>query len=478
MPASMPTSVTPRRPQPEDVQLRDLLAQEPGWRAAAGERSELEVAGRRFLVSPLASCYPTVALLCEPLGGTTLPAYSVRRRVGARVRQLFPRPLTIFTDAAYQAQVWTWRSRAPGGPVAYRETTRPAEQPRPEWLRCLRSIVRDLEDAERVTPEGPDQGSVRDAVLRALLRRVRSLEPAAFGSRALLADTLREPVAPADSRALGQRVQDAIEETGNPELLRAFWRGLTGLSVLDPSCGSGDWLLSVLEALEPVYEACLERMASWVDDADRARSGRGRLSDFRAVLERAGDCRQHPTRRHFVRESIVLRNLFGAERDAAALAAAEMRFLLRVRAAAEFPVEPHPSSTLMCNLRQGDPETGFRSLRELQSAVHGSVDPGHLRALVEEMETLDRAEHRFRSLRLDHGAAAVDLLTGRQGVRLRREALNRQIDRLLAARHGVDPGDPVSIAAWRAAIQPLHRCVEYFGILRRGGFSLERGGEP
>ncbi len=63
-----------------------------------------------------------------------------------------------------------------------------------------------------------------------------------------------------------QFAQDVIENCEGPELLRAFWKAITEVTVLDPTCGSGAFLFAALNILEPLYEACLDRMQVFLDD--------------------------------------------------------------------------------------------------------------------------------------------------------------------------------------------------------------------
>ena len=76
--------------------------------------------------------------------------------------------------------------------------------------------------------------------------------------------------------------QDAIENSEGPELLRAFYSTIAGrlpaksneryepgMSILDPTCGSGAFLFAALNILEPLYDACLERMARFLEEADQ-----------------------------------------------------------------------------------------------------------------------------------------------------------------------------------------------------------------
>ena len=81
-----------------------------------------------------------------------------------------------------------------------------------------------------------------------------------------------------------QFAQDVIENCEGPDLLRAFWHTINGhipeksnekyqngITILDPTCGSGAFLFAALNILEPLYEACLDRMAAFVEDLDRSR---------------------------------------------------------------------------------------------------------------------------------------------------------------------------------------------------------------
>ncbi len=71
---------------------------------------------------------------------------------------------------------------------------------------------------------------------------------------------------------LEKLAQDVIYNSEGPELVRAFWKALREVSVLDPTCGSGAFLFAALNLLEPLYTACLDAMRGFVDDLERAQS--------------------------------------------------------------------------------------------------------------------------------------------------------------------------------------------------------------
>ena len=80
-----------------------------------------------------------------------------------------------------------------------------------------------------------------------------------------------------------QFARDAIVNAEGPELLRAFWHTLAGrlpekssdrtepgITILDPTCGSGAFLFAALRILETLYSDCLERMERFIEDAEHA----------------------------------------------------------------------------------------------------------------------------------------------------------------------------------------------------------------
>ena len=130
------------------------------------------------------------------------------------------------------------------------------------------------------------------------------------------------------------------------ELLRAFWRALEKISVLDPTVGSGAFLFAALNILKPLYEACLERMEAFVGDLDRSgeKHRPEKFSDFRAVLARVG---AHPNADYFILKAIILNNLYGVDIMEEATEICELRLFLKLAA----QVEPDPPRTISASNR-------------------------------------------------------------------------------------------------------------------------------
>ena len=67
-----------------------------------------------------------------------------------------------------------------------------------------------------------------------------------------------------------QFVQDLIETCNDPSFLRSIWIAVRRVTILDPTCGSGAFLFAALSLLEPLYEACLDRMEFLLAQAKRS----------------------------------------------------------------------------------------------------------------------------------------------------------------------------------------------------------------
>ena len=144
-----------------------------------------------------------------------------------------------------------------------------------------------------------------------------------------------------------QFAQDVIENCEGPELLRAFWKAITEITILDPTCGSGAFLFAALNILEPLYEACLERMEVFLEELEHTREKprTERLRDFRKVLE---DIDGHPNRRYFILKSIIINNLYGVDIMEEAIEICKLRLFLKMVAQIDdvIQIEPLPRHRL------------------------------------------------------------------------------------------------------------------------------------
>ena len=195
-----------------------------------------------------------------------------------------------------------------------------------------------------------------------------------------------------------QFAQDVIASCDEPELLRAFWRAIEAITVLDPTVGSGAFLFAALNVLEPLYEGCLERMQAFVDDYDAGRlkslqptqslpaeanpespsgdfakvaatSSRqtiAKFSDFRKILARVA---QHPNRRYFILKSIVVNNLYGVDIMEEAVEICKLRLFLKLVAQVERVEDVEPLPDIDFNVRAGNTLVGYATREDVERAL-------------------------------------------------------------------------------------------------------------
>lgn len=307
-----------------------------------------------------------------------------------------------------------------------------------------------------------------------------------------------------------QFAQDVIETTEGPELLRAFWHAIvgripeksgdifkSGITILDPTCGSGAFLFAALIILEALYEACLDRMEAFVAEHDRSadkehQSNLGKYSDFRRELSRVAE---HPNRRYFIMKSIIVNNLYGVDIMEEAVEICKLRLFLKLVAQVEkddykpnFGIEPLPDIDF--NIRAGNTLVGFATKGEVKEAVT-HAEAGQMKLLMGDDDTLsrieekadmaDRAFKRFRQQQTQHGVTSQDLASAKAELKERLRDLENELNRYMAKEYGANLGPKGKSSAyekWLKNYQPFHWFIEFFGIMKQGGFDVIIGNPP
>ena len=278
---------------------------------------------------------------------------------------------------------------------------------------------------------------------------------------------------------------DAIAQAEGTDLLNAFWRALTRVSILDPACGSGAFLFTALNILEPLYTAAIAGMRGFVADLEISQRPRNpnRLSNFKQVLD---DMEHHPGERYYILKSIILNNLYGVDLMDEAVEICRLRLFLKLAAQLQTYDRIEPLPDIDFNIRAGNTLVGFTSMDALRRAMTVTPD-GQYRALdaaqqaaaqriEEDAEIAARAFDQFRLQQTALGgtvtAADKAALSGRL------DRLRDRLDRHLADEYGVNANDAAAYAAWKRSHQPFHWLVEFYGIMNGGGFDVVIGNPP
>ena len=280
---------------------------------------------------------------------------------------------------------------------------------------------------------------------------------------------------------LRQFAQDVIQNCEGPDLLMGFWQAITTITVLDPTGGSGAFIFAALNILEPLYEACLDRMEAflieWGEHGKKAHPNYHRK--FTEVLARVD---AHPNRRYFVLKSIILNNLYAVDIMEEAVEICKLRLFLKLAAQVEpnaakdnLGIEPLPDIDF--NIRAGNTLVGYATYDEVKRAITSGLDfDNAMEKIAVKAADLQQTFDKFRQLQTE-GDGSVPA-AHKLELQKRLKALEDELNRHLAGEYGVKVSDKVAYAKWVKSHQPFHWFIQFYGILHGGGFDVIIGNPP
>ncbi len=280
---------------------------------------------------------------------------------------------------------------------------------------------------------------------------------------------------------LRQFAQDVIQSCEGPDLLMALWHAITTITVLDPTGGSGAFVFAALNILDPLYEACLDRMeaflAEWGEHGKKAHPNYHKK--FTEVLARVD---AHPNRRYFVLKSIILNNLYAVDIMEEAVEICKLRLFLKLAAQVEpdatkdnLGIEPLPDVDF--NIRAGNTLVGYATYDEVKRAVTGTLDfDDAMGKIAVKAADLQQTFDKFRQLQTE-GDGSVPA-AHKLELQKRLKALEDELNRHLAGEYGVKVSDKAAYAKWVKSHQPFHWFIQFYGILNGGGFDVIIGNPP
>ena len=296
-----------------------------------------------------------------------------------------------------------------------------------------------------------------------------------------------------------QFARDTIVNCEGPELLRAFWQAIAGrtapkgnekfepgITVLDPTCGSGAFLFAALRILETLYADCLERMTMFLDDAAGSKAHPEKYADFRQTLEQIG---KHPNERYFILKSIIINNLFGVDIMEEAVEICKLRLFLKLVAQVERVDQIEPLPDIDFNIRSGNTLVGYVSIDEIRKArsterrgnvtqkrLLDNTDDAEISRLEEDALAVERCFSQFRAQQTTYGGRVTPKDKAELNKRL--GTLSSELDSSLAQQYGVDTKARSKVALWKTTHQPFHWFIEFYGIMQHGGFDIIIGNPP
>ncbi len=269
-----------------------------------------------------------------------------------------------------------------------------------------------------------------------------------------------------------QFAENWVNGIKDPVTLRAFYfHCLTKVNILDPAVGSGAFLFAALNMLEPLYEICLDKMTEL--------SG-PKYQDFAQELERVN---QHPNREYFVLKNIIINNLFGVDTMEEAVEICKLRLFLKLVAQVDNVEKIEPLPDIDFNIRAGNTLVGYATYDQTKKAVLGDLQrkfdmENDMERIDHNAANVDRAFQNFRALQTRIGVDSRDLVEAKEGLQKDLGKLEGELNSYLAREYGVDISKSITYEKWLTTHQPFHWFVEFYGIMKDGGFDVIIGNPP
>ena len=263
---------------------------------------------------------------------------------------------------------------------------------------------------------------------------------------------------------LVQLALDWLSKQTSATVLLTAWQTLATLKVLDPTCGSGAFLLASMKVLEELYEAVFEGIRHHV-------AGSNSPDPYLKAI--VSDSKGNSA--YFLRKSIALHNLYGVDILEEAVEIARLRLFLALVATVAQRDRLEPLPDLDMNIRCGNILVGCVSTEDLQR-VHGGdwVIADTVVALKEQAVELRDTYRRFQEAQ--EAEQRADVLKWKTKLQTGTDSLRNQLDRLYSRSDNQAAG--WDFAEWRRTHQPLHWIAEFPEAVLEGGFSVVVGNPP
>jgi len=295
--------------------------------------------------------------------------------------------------------------------------------------------------------------------------------------------------------------RDYIRNINDPIVLLSFYTVITRITVLDLTCGSGAFLFAGLNVLEPLYEACLDKMQSLSESSPDL------CKDFVMIQN---NIHEHPNRRYFILKTIILNNLYGIDIMEEAVEICKLRMFLKLVANMENTNEIRPLPDIDYNIRCGNTLVGYTNKSDVDSAVRtnkigeGKTDQLKLRKVMtrltqyqtvfitediidrmgdieKECSAVDKAFKEFKRLQTKPDINPNMQADAKKKLEFKLAGLRNKLNRYLFAEYGLDElkkDNFIQYEGWRKTHLPFHWYTEFHEIIQSGGFDVIIGNPP
>ena len=257
-------------------------------------------------------------------------------------------------------------------------------------------------------------------------------------------------------------IADAMR-TLAPDKLQQYWDELFSITVVDPTCGSGAFLLAAL--------AFLEELA--LDALGRADEFAGDMKIKAPTFAKEFTARNLGQRRLSIRTNFIIRSLYGADLSGEAVEIARLRLYLALVATTSVYEDLRPLPDLEFNLAEGNLLVGVNSEAEMEqligSALWAQGEVGEVRTRIKEVSAAIKAFNEAQETGHHTKLEEKKIIALQRGSALK-EQLNVALHKAMAPES--------QYAQWLKSHEPLHYLAQFPAVMLGGGFDVVIGNPP
>lgn len=293
-----------------------------------------------------------------------------------------------------------------------------------------------------------------------------------------------------------QFAQDLIERCTDVALLKSFWFALAGrlprksnekfrhgLSVLDPTCGSGAFLFAALNILKPLYDATLRTLHAVRCDAliSGETSHPEKWAEVDELLKRFATAGSERAQDYAVIKHIIVNNLYGVDLEKQATEIAKLRLFLKLVSLLEPGDDIEPLPDIDFNIRHGNTLVGYATADETEKAVKGATQGNLLFSDAWEdirirLCAVEVQYNQFQIQQVQQGGHVSP--ADKQELIDKLAALEEILNYHLAKEYGVNTTKIADYEKWKISHQPFHWYVDFYPLMAIGGFDAIIGNPP
>ncbi len=271
-----------------------------------------------------------------------------------------------------------------------------------------------------------------------------------------------------------QFAQDAVHQYEGSDFINVFYKAITKITVLDPTCGSGAFLFAALNILEPLYYECIQRMKVFAEEDDK--QGGKKFTQFRKILE---EINHHPNEKYYIYKSIILNNLYGVDIMNEAVEIAKLRLFLKLVAEVEDFDHLEPLPDIDFNVRCGNTLIGFATKTELENGLKYSFDyDNDSKKINDELFVVANTFKHYKEIQLEDKLDHPEFKKSKDELNDRLKKLNETLNDYLGNDYGKSRRKKKEFDDWLKSHQPFHWFAEFYEIIENGGFDVIIGNPP